>query len=75
MNIEEWDELVDCYDCGAAVAPSAQYAISIDLDEFICFDCAVVRGGVYDTIEDRWIVFPDVVTGIPDERWLTTLSG
>lgn len=36
-------------------------------DAWLCFDCAVRRGGVYDSEEDRWTTAPNVAD-LPQER-------
>ena len=64
MHSDEWNELVECIDCGAGIRPATDRAFAVDDDRFLCFDCAVRRGGVYDAAEDRWTVAPEE-SGIP----------
>ncbi len=67
MHALEENELADCRDCRATIAPSTDRAFAINDDDFLCFDCAVLRGGVYDAHEERWTVPPNVAD-VPDER-------
>jgi hypothetical protein len=67
MHRSEARELVDCLDCGAAIAPERERAFAVGDDMYLCFECAVRRGGVYDEREDRWMV-PPIVEDEPDER-------
>ena len=67
MHTQEWNELVDCNDCGATIAPNADAGFVTSEVFAVCLQCAVARGGVYDASQDRWIVPPDV-TDVPDER-------
>jgi hypothetical protein len=55
---DEWNELADCVECGATIRPATERAFTIDDGVFLCFDCAVERGGVYDGNDERWTVVP-----------------
>lgn len=67
MHSQEWSELVDCCDCHAPVAPKTDRVFALDADVFLCFGCAIRRGGIYDEDQERWVVTPDVAD-VPDER-------
>ena len=67
MHSQEWNELTECFDCGATVAPATDRAFAMSDDAFLCFDCAVRRGGVYDLDGELWTVAPDV-SDEADER-------
>lgn len=67
MHTEEWNDVVDCYECGATIAPDTDRVFALSEDAFLCFACAVARGGVYDAKEERWTV-PPSAAGVPDER-------
>ncbi len=67
MHRSEAEELVECFDCGATIAPALDRAFAISDDAFLCFDCALKRGGVFDADEDRWTK-PPRVGDLPDER-------
>ena len=67
MHSQEWHGLVDCCGCGSTVAPESDRAFAVDDDVFLCFECAIARGGVYDAEEERWSVAPTIVD-LPDER-------
>ncbi len=66
MHRSENRTLVDCADCRATIAPSDR-VFAISDETFLCFECAVKRGGVYDEPHDRWLVEPNVADE-PDER-------
>lgn len=61
------DDLADCLDCGATMAPGPDRAFALSAETFLCFACAQRRGGVYDAAPDRWTRAPDVADE-PDER-------
>jgi hypothetical protein len=66
MHEEEFRDSRECADCGTPTnngSPSFEFSEDIVL----CFDCALRRGGQYDTEQDTWVVQPDLA-GIPDER-------
>jgi hypothetical protein len=62
-----WDEAVDCVDCGAVLWPDVDRTFACSADTYLCFECAERRGGVYDEEADGWSVPPDM-SGLPDER-------
>jgi recombinational DNA repair protein (RecF pathway) len=66
MHSQEY-ELTDCCDCGATIVPATDRAFALNDNEFLCFDCAVRRGGAFDAAQERWTVPPDVAN-VPDER-------
>ncbi len=67
MHEQEDQDLSKCLDCGALIAPETDRAYALSDDDFLCFECAVRRGGVYDGEKERWLVAPDV-SDEPDER-------
>lgn len=67
MHRTEQEELMDCIDCGATVAPGADRAFAITDEMVLCHACATRRGGQYDEMHDRWLV-PPRLDGLPDER-------
>lgn len=67
MEAEEMDELVRCVDCGVMVAPGPERAYAISDETFLCFECAMRRGGAFDYDADNWSVPPDL-SSEPDER-------
>ncbi|MBI2388310.1 MAG: hypothetical protein HYV09_01725 [Deltaproteobacteria bacterium] len=67
MEREEYDELYQCIDCKSPISPETDRAFAVSPEEYLCFDCAVRRGGLYDGDEDRWIRAP-FVGDEPDER-------
>jgi recombinational DNA repair protein (RecF pathway) len=67
MHSLESVELTHCCECGTMVYPATDRAFGVDEDEFLCVECAIRRGGVYDELWDRWAVPPNL-SGIPHER-------
>jgi hypothetical protein len=67
MEQEDWEEQVVCIDCGASLHPETDAGFPIDEATFLCNACAIARGGVYDPVDDRWVVMP-VISDAPDER-------
>jgi hypothetical protein len=67
MHSQEWNDLVECCDCGATLSGETDRPFAMSDDDFLCFECAVRRGGVFDTMQERWIVSPNVAD-LPDER-------
>ena len=65
--MERDEDVVECWECGAAISPGADRTYAISDEEFLCCECAVRRGGVYDENEDRWLVLPKV-DDLQDER-------
>src|SRR6185312_12261552 len=53
MHQDEFSDLTVCCDCGAAVSPELDRAFSCAPETYLCFECAIRRGGVYDGRLDR----------------------
>jgi hypothetical protein len=67
MNSLELTEPANCCECGEPIEGEIDRAFAVSDDEVLCFECAVLRGGVYDALQERWTA-PPSVTGLPDER-------
>lgn len=67
MHSQEWNELTACADCGCEIAPATDEAFAFGETGFLCVECGVRRGGVYDAELDSWTVAPDV-SDLWDER-------
>ncbi len=67
MHRTESETLVECWACGASIAPEIDRAFAISDDAFLCFECALERGGKFNDEEDRWTLPPNVAD-LPDER-------
>lgn len=67
VDLSEAEETVECIDCGATISPEVDRAYAITSEAFLCYDCAVRRGGVYDDLDDRWTTAPDV-SDEPEQR-------
>jgi hypothetical protein len=59
MHRSESREIVSCEGCGAEIAPATDRAFAVGEQAFLCFRCAVRRGGSWDEVHDRWAVAPD----------------
>ena len=68
MHKEEFESLAECADCGRTIDPALDFVFAMADDAFLCFDCAISRGGLYDAEEERWVVPPDVLPERPAQR-------
>jgi len=64
---DSWFEQSECAGCGEFFSPPEDRGYWFSDQTFLCWDCAVRRGGVYDAVTERWINAPDV-SGLVDER-------
>lgn len=61
MDSEEFEEgLGECANCGAIIAEGTDPGFPFGENSMLCFECAIRRGGEYDSSEDRWVVLPSV---------------
>jgi len=60
MHRSETRELTRCADCSAELAPARDRGYACGEEAFLCFDCAIRRGGRWDEVHDRWEAEPDV---------------
>jgi len=54
MHRSEVLELRPCAACGAEMSPARDRGYSLAAEAFLCFDCAIRRGGRWDEAHDRW---------------------
>jgi hypothetical protein len=64
MHRSETRELATCALCGAEIAPASDRSFAAGGDAFLCFQCALERGGRYDELHDRWETAPETA-GLP----------
>lgn len=64
MHRSETAELATCAECGAEIAPARDRAYALARDVFLCFECALRRGGSYDEQTDRWLTPPEAPHGL-----------
>lgn len=67
MHRSESSQIATCVECGAEIAPSTERGFALTSDSFLCFACAVRRGGRYDERLDRWEEAPGVGDLAPGE--------
>ena len=60
MHRSESRALATCIECGAEIAPASDRSFGVGSETFLCFACAVRRGGRFDEQHDRWIAAPEV---------------
>ena len=60
MHTDEFEELTECVSCGAAITPAKDRAFESAPRTFLCWECAIERGGVYDDTDDTWTTPPNV---------------
>jgi hypothetical protein len=63
----EEEDLVECIDCSAELSPEGDRGFALSDDSYLCFTCAMRRGGNYDYAQERWVVEPNVADE-PDQR-------
>jgi len=57
---EDWSEMESCVECRAALSPPLDRSYAVGPKAFLCWDCALRRGGHYDLLQDRWSSPPDL---------------
>jgi len=60
MHRSEAEEMVECAACGATVDTRGTSCFAFGSESALCFDCAVGRGGRFDSGQDRWVEAPRV---------------
>lgn len=68
MREEEWLQETECLSCGVELDPAVDAAFLVDDVGALCYSCALERGGVYDSDQDRWVKAPDVGDLLDEER-------
>jgi hypothetical protein len=66
MELHDLEQSV-CIDCGEIVYLDDDQCYLVTDDDALCFECAVRRGGQYDSSIDEWVVAPGV-SGLVDEQ-------
>lgn len=56
-----------CVECGASIDPAFGRACARGDGTFLCFECALRRGGAWDEQRDAWRAQPRE-DGLPDAR-------
>jgi hypothetical protein len=67
MHRSEAGFIRPCADCGAPVEQEER-VFGFGADAVLCWECALRRGGAYDSEEDRWTVEPGVTDLLKRER-------
>lgn len=60
MHMEEHESLMACDNCGAEIWPERDRGYVVGPNDVLCFECAVARGGVFDEVNDQWVVSPEL---------------
>jgi hypothetical protein len=55
-----WDLGVVCSECGGSLWEDDERAFCFAPGEFLCWDCAIAHGGVYDPQRQTWTTPPDL---------------
>jgi hypothetical protein len=63
MHRSEAETLEICVDCDAEIA-DVERGFAVDDERYLCFACAVKRGGKYDETHDHWDP-PPSLEGLP----------
>jgi protein-L-isoaspartate(D-aspartate) O-methyltransferase len=67
VTLEDWDVPRECADCGASLWEDEERAFAYSPGAYLCWDCAIRRGGVFDASHSSWTRAPDL-RDLPDER-------
>jgi hypothetical protein len=59
MHRSETRELAKCLICAAEIVPARDRTFAVTPDQFLCFRCAVHRGGSWDEEHDHWVTEPE----------------
>jgi hypothetical protein len=51
---------MNCSDCGAELAGSAERGFAFGSRGMLCFECGIRRGGSYDDLHDHWVREPRI---------------
>jgi hypothetical protein len=62
LHRSETRDLALCVDCGAELSPGRDRVYAFGVDAFLCYTCAMRRGGIYDEAHDRWVRDADTST-------------
>jgi hypothetical protein len=65
---QEETELSECAECGMEIDLHRDRYFAFSDQGFLCFECAIERGGAYDEHDDSWAVCPDVSSFADDRR-------
>lgn len=68
MEADDADpDVLACADCAVPIEdPGLERAYLFAEDQALCQVCAKKRGGVYDELDDRWVVAPNMSGLFPD---------
>jgi hypothetical protein len=58
MHRPKHEPLMACTDCRKPFSPAQERGFELDDGGGLCFDCTVIRGGVYDGLYERWVTPP-----------------
>jgi hypothetical protein len=67
MHRSETRDFATCAECGVEMEPARDRAYGVGPDSFLCFACALRRGGAYDEQRDCWLTPPDTSGLHPEE--------
>jgi hypothetical protein len=56
----DWDLGAVCSECAVSLWEDDERAFSFAPGEFLCWDCAIAHGGVYDAHRHRWTTPPNL---------------
>jgi len=55
MQRLEWDDWVDCIECGDVVSATADRVFQLRDSRCLCFRCALDHGARFDDQDERWV--------------------
>jgi hypothetical protein len=68
MHQSEIDSSTPCAVCEALVGPGFARGYGFGSNEMLCWQCAIDRGGSYDSEQERWVSPPRVEDLAREER-------
>ena len=63
-DIDEADVTLRCIHCGETISADVDRSFTLGAGSALCCACAEERGGIYDPVDDRWALPPD----LPEHR-------
>ncbi len=60
---------VECILCESAISPSSRRSFNFSERAYLCYGCAVSKGGIYDFQRECWAILPDMTAEDDTGSW------
>lgn len=60
MHRSESNQLIPCAVCGTPVDSAVAPGYGFGTRSVVCWDCAMARGGTYDSGQEKWVTAPRI---------------